>query len=67
MNVAPNTCCRDRAILQEVLDKCRTARYLQDIAAELEARGVTAVAAKATIAWLLKYGMLRPHESTDIA
>ena len=50
--------CGDAAILGEVLRSAATSTTIGELAETLEATGLDASAARATLAWLLKYGLL---------
>lgn len=50
--------CADRATLSRLLQHASEPRTIRALAQELENSGIERTAARATIAWLMKYGML---------
>ena len=52
--------CADPQVLSSVLEKGASPCPVRELAAILEAAGVKAQAARATLAWMLKYDLLRP-------
>ncbi|MBO0700333.1 MAG: glycosyltransferase family 4 protein, partial [Zavarzinella sp.] len=59
-NLAGDRRCRDPQVIASVLRAADRPRSVGELAAELERAGGDAVAARATLAWLLKYGLLAP-------
>ncbi len=59
-NVSADRRCRDSRALAELLRIAATPRTIAELAAELERAGADGAQARATIAWLLKYDLLRP-------
>lgn len=58
-NHVPETRIADRDILIRILDRARTAVRLDEIEAALHDRGLASTRVRATVAWLLKYDLLR--------
>ena len=52
--------CRDPRAVAGLLRSADRARSVGDLAADLERAGADPAQARATVAWLLKYGLLRP-------
>jgi len=63
-NLAAARRCADPAVLAALLDAAGTPAAVGALAARLEAAGVAGEAARATIVWLLKYGLLVPGRVT---
>ena len=59
-NMVAHRRCADPAVLEELLQSAADARPVGELAAALEAKGHGPEAARATVAWLLKYGLLAP-------
>jgi glycosyltransferase involved in cell wall biosynthesis len=57
-NVSNERRCRDVKTLTAVLQKVGMPRLVSDIASEFERASVDSIQAHATVAWLLKYGLL---------
>jgi hypothetical protein len=59
-NVSGERRCRDPEEVVRVLRSAEQARSVGELAADLERAGADPAQARATVAWLLKYGLLRP-------
>jgi len=59
-NVSAERRCRDPEAVVRVLRSAARARSVGELAADLERAGADPAQARATVAWLLKYGLLRP-------
>ena len=62
-NVSGERRCRDPEAVARVLRAAGQARPVGELAADLDLAGADASQARATVAWLLKYGLLRPAAS----
>lgn len=60
-NLAADRRCADHVALTALLRAASAPRPVGELAAQLEQTGVEADRARATLAWLLKYGLLEPH------
>lgn len=58
-NVIPDRRFRDLGTIEALLKQSERPRSVGDLASELERAGADATVARATVAWLLKYGLLR--------
>ena len=57
-NLVADRRCADVTVLQRLLQRAERPVQLENLALELEQAGTSATAARATIAWLLKYELL---------
>lgn len=57
-NYSAETRCNDPAVLRRILDAAGQSRMLADLDALFQEAGVTDGLGRATVAWLLKYGLL---------
>jgi glycosyltransferase involved in cell wall biosynthesis len=64
-NLAASRRCSDHATLMALLREAATPRTLGELAELLQKAGTDPEPAHATIAWLLKYGLLAPVESSQ--
>ena len=58
-NTAADRRCHELAAITEALRAAAEPRTVGELAEHFEASGAGAEAARATVAWLLKYGLLR--------
>lgn len=58
--------CDDVALLQSILKKASEGQTIRNLSREFADAGIDREAARATIAWLLKYDLLRPDQSPNI-
>ena len=58
-NLAPKMRCSEEAILRDLLASAYEKRSVMELTTELQQRGINKTVARATIGWLLKYGLLR--------
>jgi hypothetical protein len=63
-NLSADRRCSDRRAIDGLLESATEPRSVGALAAELERAGADPTRARATIAWLLKYGLLRPATSS---
>jgi hypothetical protein len=59
-NLAAHRRCNDAQALAGVLERCKAPHEIGAISAFLANTGIEPTEARATIAWMLKYGLLYP-------
>jgi glycosyltransferase involved in cell wall biosynthesis len=59
-NLSGDRRCRDPEAVADLIRDIGVPRQVAELAARLEKAGADAVQARATVAWLLKYGLLKP-------